>query len=372
MLRDRLVCGTRNKGIQRRLLVESSLTFEKDIEMARAAEAADKDSLRLTGVTTRDNDQTTPDQAPPGSPSLVNKLYHRPQRNHRKDYSPAGTGNKSECCYKCGGGHLPSVCPCREFICHFCKKKGHLAKMCRKKGKKNNTPRNEQANTVTDTEEDADVVEAMHHINTVSHKPYKVVVNVNGNSLSMEIDTGASVSVVGKETFESIQNSSTILDLQKTAIKLKTYTGQQIAVLGSVIVPVEYQGQSLNLPLIVTEGDGPSLLGRDWLSALRLDWKSIGTVVSTLTLQQILEKYNSVFKEELGELHDAKAKIYVDKRLTAKVLPTTPSSVCHSRESGGRVGATAVSGSYSPCSILELGSANRSGHEERRACENLR
>ena len=50
MLRDRLVCSTIHKGIQRRLLVEPSLTFNKAIETALAAEAADKDSIRLTGA----------------------------------------------------------------------------------------------------------------------------------------------------------------------------------------------------------------------------------------------------------------------------------------------------------------------------------
>ena len=44
MLRDRLVCGTSNKGIQRRLLLEPSLTFDKAVEMALAAEAVKKDS----------------------------------------------------------------------------------------------------------------------------------------------------------------------------------------------------------------------------------------------------------------------------------------------------------------------------------------
>ena len=42
MLRDRLVCGTSAKGIQRRLLVEPALTFKKALETALAAEAAEK------------------------------------------------------------------------------------------------------------------------------------------------------------------------------------------------------------------------------------------------------------------------------------------------------------------------------------------
>ena len=51
MLRDRLVCGTSNEGIQRRLLLEPSLTFDKAVEMALAAEAVEKNSRLLMGVT---------------------------------------------------------------------------------------------------------------------------------------------------------------------------------------------------------------------------------------------------------------------------------------------------------------------------------
>ena len=110
----------------------------------------------------------------------------------------------------------------------------------------------------------------------------------------MEIDTGASVLVIGKKTFESLQKGV------NSTINFKTYTGESIAVLESVLVPVEYSGQTLHLPLIVTQVEGSPLLGRDWLVALRLDWKTIYTVSTMLSLQQILDKYNRVFKEGLG------------------------------------------------------------------------
>ena len=42
MLRDRLVCGINNDRIQRRLLSETDLTFEKAFQVAVAAEAASK------------------------------------------------------------------------------------------------------------------------------------------------------------------------------------------------------------------------------------------------------------------------------------------------------------------------------------------
>ena len=53
MLRDRVVFGISNKRVQRRLLQEPDLTFDKALEMALAAETADRDSMRLQ-VTDKD------------------------------------------------------------------------------------------------------------------------------------------------------------------------------------------------------------------------------------------------------------------------------------------------------------------------------
>ena len=39
-LRDRLVCGLRNHGIQQRLLMEAGLTLAKAVEIAHGQEAA--------------------------------------------------------------------------------------------------------------------------------------------------------------------------------------------------------------------------------------------------------------------------------------------------------------------------------------------
>ena len=41
-------------------------------------------------------------------------------------------------------------------------------------------------------------------------------------------------------------------------------------------VTAQGNGEEARLPLLVVEGTGPNLLGRDWLSRLRLlDWKKI-------------------------------------------------------------------------------------------------
>ena len=64
MLRDRLVCGIRDKGIQRGLLQDSALTFDEALKVALGAEAADKDARRLTLPTATDKDLFTQKMEP--------------------------------------------------------------------------------------------------------------------------------------------------------------------------------------------------------------------------------------------------------------------------------------------------------------------
>ena len=127
--------------------------------------------------------------------------------------------------------------------------------------------------------------------------------------VEMEIDTGAALSLVSEATFKKLWKEKPAL--APTQVRLCFYSGQPIPVVGSVKVNVVYKQQSARLPLLVVQGDGPSLLGRNWLSQLKLDWQEIHHL-STTPLQTFLDKYDSVFQEGLGTLKDFKARIYVD------------------------------------------------------------
>ena len=176
--------------------------------------------------------------------------------------------------------------------------------MCRKKSRE----KLEQTNVVLDQESSEDDQEyTVFHVRSGSTKPFRVVVKANGKPLSMEIDTGASVSIVSQECFNAIREGTATLELNEAVVKLQTYTGEQIAVCGSTVVPVEHNGQT------ATSGNGPNLLGRDWLAALQLNRKTIFSVCPAPTLQQVLEKHSKLFDEGLGELRGVKAKIYIDK-----------------------------------------------------------
>ena len=69
--------------------------------------------------------------------------------------------------------------------------------------------------------------------------------------------------------------------------------------------------QNATLPLVVVKGQGSSLFGRNWLQHIRLNWSSINNIPVKSSVQGLLKKHSRLFREELGTLKGAKAKIIV-------------------------------------------------------------
>ena len=68
------------------------------------------------------------------------------------------------------------------------------------------------------------------------------------------------------------------VELQPSTMRLVRYSQDDLRTIGRVSVSVVYGDQKAELPLEVASGSGPSLLGRNWLSKIRLDWASINNV----------------------------------------------------------------------------------------------
>ena len=151
-----------------------------------------------------------------------------------------------------------------------------------------------------------------------------VAVTVNNSPLQMELDTGAATSIISADTYR--QTLSGAPALQPTAKTLRTYTGEQLKVLGVLHVTVTYQSQVADLELTVVDGSGPSLFGRDWLQVITLDWHNINrvTVGDQTTLTAILQKHESVFKDELGLVRGASAKIQLKPNAVPKFCKARP------------------------------------------------
>ena len=309
MLRDRLVCGVRNDRIQRRLLAEKELTLSKAVDIASSIEMAANNVRDLQAAqATREN---------------VHKIA--PSQQHHF--------SKAKACFRCGNvGHTPDRCRFRDSTCHYCKKKGHIAPVClsKKRGKQPQAVRavvvDESASQDGDEVAESDGDCLTYHLHQLTGKsnvpPMKTSLVLDGREVEMEVDTGASISLISEKTFAAYWPGK---QLSPTNIKLRTYTEEIMEVVGTFDVEVAHEEEIHILPLIVVKQDGPSLIGRNWLYKIKLDWQQINTVRPS-DLKHVLEKHDAAFRDELGTLKGTTATIYVDKDATprfckARVVP---------------------------------------------------
>ena len=91
-------------------------------------------------------------------------------------------------------------------------------------------------------------------------------------------------------------------------------------------VTVSYKSQVISLPLLIVQGDGAALFGRNWLEHLRLDWPSIHSVSSNSHdgLQNLLQKHQQLFKDELGTLQGVEAEIHVPPHTQPRFYKARP------------------------------------------------
>eukprot|EP00731_Ephydatia_muelleri_P017266 Em0010g364a len=198
---------------------------------------------------------------------------------------------------------------------------GHIARVCRSKGRstaKSKKGRNKRGNSPTGgedhgTEDSSEEVHTLFHFKEKGHPPLMVTVELNNSSLRMEIDTGAAVSIISETTYTGLWSKNVRPPLLQSTVLLRTYTGEVLSVKGQVMVNVTYQDQA-QLRLLVVRGNGPSLLGRDWLSALNINLQELSVLHTggIRNLQGILDSHAELFKDELGLVKGTKVKLYVD------------------------------------------------------------
>ena len=220
MLRDRLVVGIDNESIQRRLLAETDLSFKRALEIAQSLEAAAKNAKEIqNGAGNTGN----------GNPG-TNQEHLRAE--------PVGMVATNNC-YHCGKtGHLAPQCH-KNAKCLNCGKVGHIKRACRNKqwaGGSNHTEESRPSKQLPrKSTSGRNTVKTVQPLETESleeyplnqltqnsgSKPIELNVDVLGKSISMELDTGAAVSLISEETYKK---SFPDVSLQESTVKLKSYS----------------------------------------------------------------------------------------------------------------------------------------------------
>ena len=145
------------------------------------------------------------------------------------------------------------------------------------------------------------------HTNTpvkASKEPWSTTMVIDQVPVRMEIDTGSGKSLIGKDSWKQ---SFPKKKLRETPVNITTYSGEKLPLLGTCLAEVQHQWERHRLELLVADvTDQLPIIGRDWFSKIKIDWKGMFHIKSR-TLQQVLDKHEAVFEKGLGTMKKFKA-----------------------------------------------------------------
>jgi hypothetical protein len=277
-LRDRLVCGIRDKEIQKKLLQHSTMTFDDACQIALSHEAAGIDS---NIIVTASSTKTTCDLE---VPMEVNKFINKKTDKQMERMV----------CFRCGRAHR-GPCRFRWSKCNQCGKTGHIEAVCSVKGK--NLPKSE----FNGLYEDIAINNMRQDVTTPA---FMLKIKLSGVMMDMEVDSGCAFSLISEQAARQVWQGQLPI-MEDVGISLKTWTDSRLCLLGKTKVLVQYKETKKSLPVLVAQGKGPSLIGRNWFTDLGIHLLGVNSIkfdqseVDT-KLKEIQHKYAGVFQEGLG------------------------------------------------------------------------
>ena len=177
-------------------------------------------------------------------------------------------------CKFCGRDHAPRKCPAYGKTCTKCSKPNHFAPVCRSKVQAT-------AHCIDDTD-DQDVNNIWFTNKAVEKGTTTVTQNfrIDNKLVRMQIDTGASVSVISTKMWTDMGKPS----LMKSSKRLEAYDGHAMNTMGKFMSVLDHNGVLCPIVLTVVESAKSfGLLGRDILNEV----SSIGHVIVQPSVQPL-------------------------------------------------------------------------------------
>ncbi len=328
---DQFIVGVKSQAITEKILNAADgldLTFANALQLAASAEATEKSAAVYN---TKQDVQVN---------AVSGRTYKKDTRQKQFNHTAQKTQQKhsKRACYRCKGeDHLANKCRFITTECRKCHRIGHIAVAC-KNGQvprgnayavEEDAPRQVQSgdnignhrygnHRYGNQDADENQMYGTFHVEmqemmsigsadvclTKGDHKYMITASVNEKEVDFQVDTGAVVTCVSEATYQKFKRSDD--QLIKANLELRDYNKALLDVKGVAMVTVKYGSVIKQLPAVVVGGDRVSLIGRNWLRHIQLNWKEIAGrsadihAVNDDTREKLFTKYGAVFQEELG------------------------------------------------------------------------
>lgn len=293
---NKFIDGLSGKAFDRICEETEALTLEKAQEIALKYETDVTSSTAINFVKGKNQ-------------KLEQKPKTKPmQMRNNNNYGKRPGGSTSRCFGCRREDHLYRDCPFKDYVCRKCKEKGHLQVACGlQKAHYVAETSGQQNDEGTECEEP--IVVQQHYISKCEelfiHKVatkldsdgFMLEVRIAEQVFTMELDSGAGVSVISEKLY---RESLCSFPLERSALKLKLFSGASLKVLGVIQPVVEYNSVRRKVLIAVVAEGGPPLLGKNFMKAFGIQLALINSVDKSTVLEDLLVKYKELFSEELG------------------------------------------------------------------------
>ncbi|XP_031332739.1 uncharacterized protein K02A2.6-like [Photinus pyralis] len=165
-----------------------------------------------------------------------------------------------------------------------------------------------------DTDDENQPVFYINNVDEFNPEKMWLEVRLNNEFMKMELDSGSAVSIISYVDYKKHLNN---VKLIPTPIRLKSYTDNDLNVLGKLQVTVTLEEESNELPLYVISGNKTPLFGREWIRGFSADTLSkmfhtvnavqVSNTAQSVTgtesvLKKLLGKYSVLFDKQIGEM----------------------------------------------------------------------
>ena len=324
-LKTQIIQGCTSSRLRRKALSDPTMTLAKMIDMARTSEVTERQAAGMEAKPT------------------VNVVQHHKVTSEVSKKSSQYKGQ----CRNCGnswphdGGR--QSCPAFGKACRKCLKENHFEAMCRgvlgpnsrqsdtvqrkpKSQYKSKSRLNQVQLSETSDSDDGYIYSISR--SKIANQP-KFEVKLNGSSITVIADSGASVNIIDEQDFGRLRHRSP-LSLATSRV-LPYGSNSSLPVIGTFNAVVEFGSNSTNAQFYVVKGSSGSLLSWDTSTKLRLidvvrEIRPVNTFSTPCDgtpsghIDNLTKEYADLF-QGLGRLKDFKVKLHIDETVPPCAQP---------------------------------------------------